>query len=383
MKIAFLAAANSIHGTRWIKFFADQGHEIVWITLAPPDKDAGELLKAHATRISFHEIRPSPLADINGTLAILHLPLAVWRVKRIFKKTAPDILHIHSAGTYGFTGTLAGFHPAVLTPWGSDILLSAGFKKRLVEYVIGNADYLTCDGENTIEKLVELGAKREKIELIRFGVDVEKFKPKPKPIDPYRPITVISLRTLIPVYDLETLIRAAEIVLKKVSNVNFVIAGDGDQRTYLEKLAIDLHIDAFIKFIGRYSPDKLPDMFEEADIYVSTALSDSGLAASTAEAMAAGLPVVVSDSGDNRAWVDDGSTSLTTSGSTGSPQAGGFVFPCSDFKMLAEKIVHLIQNPEARISFGVWNRRIIEEKNNYYREMAKVETIYQKLVEAV
>ena len=368
MKIAFLAAANSVHSVRWIKFFADRGHEIVWITLAPPNKDAEELIENHAEKISFHEIHPSPLADINGTLAILHSPLAVWHIKRIFKKTAPDVLHIHSAGTYGLVGTLAGFHPAVLTPWGSDILLNAGFKKRLVEYVIRHADYFTCDGENTIEKLVELGAKREKIDLIRFGVDVEKFKPQPKPIDPRKPVTVISLRTLIPVYDLETLINAAAIVLKKVSSVNFVIAGDGDQKPYLEKLSKDLGVDTFIKFLGRYSPGDLPGMFKEVDIYVSTALSDSGLSASTAEAMAAGLPVVVSDSGDNHTWIKE--------------NRGGFVFPCGDAKILADKLIYLIQNPEARMSFGVWNRHVIEEKNNYYREMAKVEIIYQKLAEA-
>ena len=197
---------------------------------------------------------------------------------------------------------------------------------------------------------------------------MEKFKPQPKPIDPRKPVTVISLRTLIPVYDLETLINAAAIVLKKVSSVNFVIAGDGDQRPYLEKLSKDLGVDTFIKFLGRYSPGDLPGMFKEVDIYVSTALSDSGLSASTAEAMAAGLPVVVSDSGDNHTWIKE--------------NRGGFVFPCGDAKILADKLIYLIQNPEARMSFGVWNRHVIEEKNNYYREMAKVETIYKKLAEA-
>jgi glycosyltransferase involved in cell wall biosynthesis len=374
MKIAYLAAANSIHSIRWIKFFVARGYDITWITLAPPNKDAEELIKTGGNKISFHEIRPSPLADVNGQLAILHLPLAILRTKRILKKERPDILHIHSAGTYGLVGALTGFHPTIVTPWGSDILLNTGLRERLVSYVIKYADYFTCDGENTREKLITLGASANKIELIRFGVDIEKFSPKggsalgEEPNDPYKPVTIISLRTLIPIYDIETLIKAAKIVLKEAGNVSFVIAGDGDQKPYLQELAKELGIDAFIKFVGRYSPDTLPKMFEESDIYVSTALSDSGLSASTAEAMAAGLPTIVSDSGDNRMWIDE--------------NKGGFVFACKDEKALAQKLLELIKNSEMRASFGAYNRKIIEEKNNYYREMAKTEEIYKRLADA-
>lgn len=366
MKLAFIASANSIHGIRWIKFFADEGHEIVWIALAPPNTEAQNLLAAHPRTISFHELSPSPLEDVSGNLAILYLPFAVWRAKRILKKVKPDVLHVHSAGTYGLIGALTGFHPLILTPWGSDILLNSGFKKKLVAYVVKNADYFTCDGENTRTKLIELGANSQKIEMIRFGVDVKKFFPYKKESNGHhRPIKIISLRMLISVYDIETLIKAVALVVRVTPNVNFLIFGDGDQKPELQKLTKELQIDSFIEFKGRYSPDKLPQMLHDADIYVSTALSDSGLSASTAEAMAAGLPVVVSDSGDNRDWVTE--------------NKGGFVFPCKNEKILAEKLIYLIKNQVARESFGAHNRLIIEEKNNYYQEMAKTEEIYRQL----
>ena len=35
MKICFLAASNSIHSHKWINFFANIGHEVIWISLAP------------------------------------------------------------------------------------------------------------------------------------------------------------------------------------------------------------------------------------------------------------------------------------------------------------------------------------------------------------
>ena len=125
MKIAFLAGANSIHSIRWIKYFSDKGHKIIWISLAPPITEATELIK----KVNFYEIKPSPLADINGKLAIFYLPLTVKKVRKILKNEKPDIFHVHSIGTYGLVGALSGFHPLILTAWGSDILLSRKLKK--------------------------------------------------------------------------------------------------------------------------------------------------------------------------------------------------------------------------------------------------------------
>jgi glycosyltransferase involved in cell wall biosynthesis len=103
------------------------------------------------------------------------------------------------------------------------------------------------------------------------------------------------------------------------------------------------------------------------DVYVSTSLSDAGIAASTAEAMACGLPVIVTDVADNRDWVEDGDN--------------GFVIPVKSPKLLAEKIIYLLKNENIRKKFGKSGRKIIEERNNYYKEMEKMENIYEKLME--
>lgn len=377
MRIAFLAAANSIHSVRWIKYFADRKYEIVWISLAPPMAEATELIK----KVDFYEIKPSPLTDINGLFAICYLPLAVWQFKKILKTAEPNLLHVQSAGTYGLIGALSGFHPLILTPWGSDILLASPFKKPLTRFVVRSADAYTCDGENTKARLIELGAESSKINFIRFGTDVEKFRPASyKEVEPpqggstSKILKIISLRSLEPIYDIETLIRAAAVVVKDFPDAQFMIAGDGGQREYLEQMANGegLIANGTIRFVGKINNDLLPGYLQSADVYVSTALSDSGLSASTAEAMATGLPVIVTDSGDNKQWVEDGSAGL--------PQAGGFVFPVKNPKILAEKILFLLKNKTARESFGARNRKIIEEKNNYCAEMAKVEKLYEKII---
>jgi glycosyltransferase involved in cell wall biosynthesis len=122
-----------------------------------------------------------------------------------------------------------------------------------------------------------------------------------------------------------------------------------------------------VKFIGFIQNDKLPEYLNSMDVYVSTSLSDAGIAASTAEAMACGLPVIVTDVADNRVWVEDG--------------VNGFVIPVKDPKLLAERVIHLLKNEDIRRRFGNISRKVIEERNNYYKEMAKMEEIYKKLVE--
>jgi glycosyltransferase involved in cell wall biosynthesis len=61
-----------------------------------------------------------------------------------------------------------------------------------------------------------------------------------------------------------------------------------------------LNVDDFVQFLGRIPHEAMPDLLTQADIYVSTSLSDAGISASTAEAMACGLPVIVTDTGENR-----------------------------------------------------------------------------------
>ncbi len=357
MKICFLAGTNSIHSHRWANYFSDADHEIHLISFAPTVQPVKK-------GIYYKEI----ISRLPKPLNFLELIISA---RKAIKEIKPDVLHAHSAGIYGFAAVFTGFHPFVLTAWGTDILLNPRdlLKRPMIKLILKTADLITCDGDNTTEAMVNLGAAPEKIKRILFGTDVKKFKPttnnkqlKTK----NKKIRIISLRSLEPIYDIETLIKAAAIVVKTTPEIKFIIAGDGEQREYLTQLAENFGLlPQYLEFTGRYKNENLPQMLNNADIYVSTSLSDSGLAASTAEAMASGLPVIVSDSGDNKKWVDDGK--------------GGFVIPCGDYQALAEKLIYLLKNPAKRKSFGKHNRKIIEEKNNYYREMEKMEKLYEKI----
>ena len=64
MKILFLAAADSIHSHRWVRFFAEKGHEVHWVSLVPFDAPGEHYCLRHVWQeqmdglIASHSCRP-------------------------------------------------------------------------------------------------------------------------------------------------------------------------------------------------------------------------------------------------------------------------------------------------------------------------------------
>ena len=367
--ICYLGNAATFHVLRWANYFAEHGWKVDLISWRLPIKG----IEIHrGIKIHYVFFPPHYIARY-GTLL---------EIARMIRNIRPDIIHAHYLSHFGILGALYSslfrFRPLVLTAWGSDVLKDIkGWRgwsiRQLVKFAVRTADCTTCDAEHIIEVLLELGVAKEKIELIYFGTDTQKFRPEPKnqkllaKLDISGSPIVISLRILRPVYDIESLVRSVPLVLKEVPDVKFIIAGDGGQRKYLENLARELGIATSTRFVGMIANDELPQYLAASDIYVSTSLSDAGLAASTAEAMACGLPMIITDFGDNRKWVEN--------------DVNGFVIPLKNPEALASKIIYLLQHKGKRQEFGQAGRRIIEERNKWDKEMGKMEQIYNELIE--
>ncbi|RKY41289.1 MAG: hypothetical protein DRP76_00210 [Candidatus Omnitrophota bacterium] len=354
MKICFIAGADSIHSKKWVEFFVQRGHKVFWISLIPP-------LQGVIKNVNFYEMRGNFWRNI-------------FRVKKLINEISPDIVHAHYAGKNGFLGAYSNFHPFVLTVWGDDVLFlpHSKIKGPLVRFAIRKADLITCDAHHMKDVLIKLGVPQSLIRIVYFGIDTNKFSPGEKDIDLVNSLglseynTVISLRNFDPIYDLETLIKAAPLILKDVPNTKFIIIGHGPQEKMLKNLATSLKVSSSVKFIGRVPNEEIPGYLRISDVYVSTSLSDAGIAASTAEAMACEVPVVITNSGENDKWINDGEN--------------GFLVPVKNPQKLAEKVVYLLNHPEVRQTFGKRARRLIVENNSYYKEMSKMEKIYSELL---
>ncbi|MDD4052692.1 MAG: glycosyltransferase, partial [candidate division Zixibacteria bacterium] len=104
MKIALLAQAGSTHTRRWSLALAARGHEVRvfsnnQIGVAPPGITT-VFLPGSSRTAYFRNI---------------------FRVRRLLKSFAPDIVHAHFATGYGLWGSCQTAAPLVLSIWGTDV----------------------------------------------------------------------------------------------------------------------------------------------------------------------------------------------------------------------------------------------------------------------
>jgi glycosyltransferase involved in cell wall biosynthesis len=152
------------------------------------------------------------------------------------------------------------------------------------------------------------------------------------------------------VYGVEYLIRAIPIVLEKVKEARFLIAGDGPLLAYHKALAEELGVQDYVHFLGRVQNNLLPEILNSADLYVSTSLSD-GTSASLLEALATGLPSVVTAIPANREWMVEG--------------VNGFLTPPKDSEVLAKRIIQLLENRKGMLEMRDSNVRVARERADW------------------
>ncbi len=368
MRICYIADGLSIHTQRWLNFFARKGHEVHLISSRFTTGYEG-----YDKRIEMHPlVRLLPqIWKVSG-----YLSGVFWlsEVRQLVKKIKPDVLDAHYITINGYLGVISGFHPLILTAWGSDVLITpkrSSFHKYLTKYALKKAQLVTCSSENLRKELLTLDVNPTKIRIVRHGVDTQLFSPQMRDKSVKSRLgmldvpTIICTRNLKPIYNVEMLIKAMPLVLGQVPEARFVLAGDGEQRAYLESLANSLGILDSIKFVGWVPHNELPEYLASSDIYVSTSLSDSA-SVSLEEAMACQLAPVVTDLPANREWITDGEN--------------GFIVPLNDIQALADKIVFLLRNGDIREEFGKKGRKIITDRAEYEKEMSLMEKLYEGLV---
>ncbi len=365
MKICFLADAIDIHTAKWVNYFARKGHEVHLISSSP-----GE---GYVAGVRIYQLTVPLPQRFWAVLRLVNVITRIMKTRRLVRRIKPDIVSAHYITTNGFLGAISGAHPLVLTAWGSDVLLFSRFSfywRCLGRYALRQADAVTCDSETLKAGLVELGVAPAKIRIIYHGIDTRKFKPQPgrefrDKLGLKGVPVVISTRKLRPIYNVEMLIRAMPPILAIVPETNFIIAGDGEQKGYLEDLAASLGVARNVRFVGWVTPEELAAYLAAADIYVTTSRSDS-TSLSLQEAMASELAPVVTDLPANREWVTEGET--------------GFIVPQNDVTALVDRTVRLLKNEETREKFGKEGRRVIQTRAEYEREMEKVEKLYEEMV---
>jgi glycosyltransferase involved in cell wall biosynthesis len=136
-------------------------------------------------------------------------------------------------------------------------------------------------------------------------VDMSRFRFRRRA--PLKPV-FLSNRNHEPLYNVGCILRAFAIIQQRFTAARLTVAGDGSQRPALQSLAQSLGLRN-VEFIGRVVPERMPELYDAADIYLNSPNIDN-MPGSIIEAYASGLPVVTTDAGGIPYIVTDGETGL-------------------------------------------------------------------------
>jgi glycosyltransferase involved in cell wall biosynthesis len=225
------------------------------------------------------------------------------------------------------------------------------------------AIFKLCNGFLAIGELnrayyAHFGAPAKRLFFAPFCVSTEQFALSPETRIRERTCVRTALQVpadaglvlfagkLIKLKRADDLIRAFALLADDFPTIVLVIAGSGEERLDLERLAADLRLER-IRFVGFQNQSQLPALYAAADLFVLPSDNESwGLVIN--EVMAAGLPVIVSS--------EVGSAPDLVSG-----KGTGIIFQCGDIEALSQSMRSILSSPDLRASMGANGKKLIEQ----------------------
>ena len=355
MRICFIALGNFTHIGLYLDYFKEAGHDVHFVALSPGPQ---RTVIVHNVSIG---------RKYSTSKGKWKYPISMLRARRLIKELKPDIVHAHYATSAGLAALVCGFHPTIVTAHGSD--LTVGIKSRLWRPLLKRifefsdcVNPVSCDLQNMT---LSLGINPDKIETLTPGVDTDKFSfVENKKIAHSEVLKLVCTRRLEPVFDHPTIIRALALLKKRQFRFEMTFVGDGSLYKKLKQQVKDTGLETSVNFTGRVDNDNLPEILSRNDIYLSASLWD-GASLSLLEAMAVGLFPIVSDINANSTWIEN--------------NISGLLHRSGDAYDLAEKILHLLDNPQLFTKALKTNRKKVVESGDRKTNMKQLEKIYEKL----
>ncbi|WP_342578174.1 glycosyltransferase [Psychrobacillus sp. FSL K6-2843] len=286
MKIAVLAPSKSIHTHKWALFYQSKGIDVKVYTF----KD--HYSENNAKQVPT-EILPKVLPGKASYIA------AAPALKNLLKEWNPDILHSHFISSYGLLGAIVDYKVHFVSVWGKDIFdfpKKNKLNEKLVRFTLSKATAI-CSTSHIMAKETNLYTDRP-VYVTPFGVDLGIFHPAQEDTEFTDKIIVGTVKALEDKYGIADLVKGFALFNKEYPNSELLITGDGPQRKEYEQLATDLGISDVTTFTGKVPNTEVPNIIRKMSIFAVPSTEDSesfGVAA--VEAMACGVPVVVSNVG--------------------------------------------------------------------------------------
>jgi glycosyltransferase involved in cell wall biosynthesis len=357
MRIIYFSKNYTPHDYRFLSSLSQTEHEVYYLKL-----------EANKRQI---EDRPIPeniqqilWAGGQNEFRWRDVPRLALDLRRLTKKIKPDLLHAGPIQNCAFIAALSGFRPILAMSWGYDLVQdaeSSWWMKRITKYVLRNSAFFVSDANVSRDKAVTFGMDRKKTVIFPWGTDIEHFVTKTFKRSNVRTFTIFCSRTWEPIYGVDVLAKAFVKVAAIDPNVNLILLGGGSQGGKIRQILMNGGAMERVHFGGQVGQKDLPRWYRMADLYISPSHVD-GSSVTLMEALASGLPCLVSDIPGNKEWIED--------------DVNGWTFHDGDANDLAEKILNAVKNRGSFQKIGEAARRTAEQKADWKKNFGKLLETY-------
>ena len=299
-------------------------------------------------------------------------PGFVRNLMKICKNENVTVIHSHEF-LMNFYGALVGFLnriPVVTTVHGRYYYWEKARRRMAMRFAAKHSQMVTVSQELTGFLVDKVGIPGDGLKTIYNGIDLEKYSQNDTtdsrltiPDLNEQAQVVGTVGNLYPVKGQTYLLQSIPLILKKCPDTMFVFAGRGELEETLKKEAAELGVEAHVRFLGFVAD--VPALLNKLDVFTLPSLAEC-FPLSVLEAMAHGVPPVVTDVGGNREIIEDG--------------VSGYVVPAADHEALAEKIICLLQDKELVRSIGEHACGTIQARFSMETMLSNYAQLYDKLI---
>jgi colanic acid/amylovoran/stewartan biosynthesis glycosyltransferase WcaL/AmsK/CpsK len=206
----------------------------------------------------------------------------------------------------------------------------------------------------------------------RNGIPVSRFLPSKSQPHHQGPVRVLSVGRLVEKKGFAYAIRGVAKILSRYPMLQYAIAGDGPERSSLERLITELGVASNIRLLGWQERTEVLRLLGQADIFLAPSVTSQdgdqeGIPVVLHEAMASGLPVISTRHTGIPEAVQDGES--------------GFLVGERDINGIADRLTHLLKHPEARWEMGQRGRKHVEDFYNLDTQNDRLIQIYRLLAD--
>jgi glycosyltransferase involved in cell wall biosynthesis len=206
--------------------------------------------------------------------------------------TESDLVHVHFPLPLGVSTLMARTlvkRPVVVTVHGNaDVYELPRALEPLTRAVLTRADAVVSVGQDLAGYLRGVMGVPN-VTVIPNGVDVDEFSPVP---GSRAALTLFSVSRLVPRKNIHVLIAAVEQLVREGAALSLIIAGTGPEEDRIRRLADQS--SGVVRFVGFVDEARKRTLLGETDVFVQLSTRE-GLSIATLEALASGVPCVVSN----------------------------------------------------------------------------------------